>query len=135
MYDKLQLYLDINNLQETEWIKEACNFLHEDSNKQIISLTNKGYIIKNYQNLLNSSISLEDFMYHGDFNFKNYMYQDTGYLEAVFEMYYTMKFNKEYAKDSLVLVDSISFEYFDQVIGNNLIEDLVKERNSRIFGL
>lgn len=128
MLKNLKLYLELYQIDNSDWILAAWEVVQNNVNKELLSYCSKGYIFHYFHKLLNNEIKLEEFLKIWDATSGLNIYKKWVFLEALFELYAMLmdKDSKSKLKNKIILIENSSYEYF-RCYDRKKYEELVKE--------
>ncbi len=129
MRDKLNLFIDLNNITNLSVFDELASTLEKKSNYELFSYSIYWYIFMNYKKLLNNEVSLEDFLNYSDVNCKNYKFSDN---EWIYSLFLIEELNdSNHYNDSIILVDEIDYNYYCDKLWYDKFKELETSLSSR----
>lgn len=114
MIKTLKLYLDLNEIKDWEEILKAWEIVFNNPNRNIISYSQKWYILEYFHKLVNNEIDKEAYLKMWDINWSVYLYKKWVFLESLFEIYAILmdKNSQHHLANSIVLIEKYAYEYF-----------------------
>jgi len=111
MLHYLETYCEINDIQPIEAITELGQFLIENNTTTIKWFSRYSYIVKWFQELLNETITLEEFMTMGDITNKKSVTMPIAPHEACAQIDAWMKVSSDEWKECVVVLDREAFAF------------------------